>query len=137
MPIYEYACNSCGNQFEVKQKFSDPPITSCEKCGESVRKLISAPGIMFKGTGWYVTDYSNKFKEPGQSTENQKDQKKKSDKKEGSAGEAKTGEGSSSGTPSPTKSEPGAPSTSSPTKSEPSAPSTSSSSSSSSSTTSN
>ena len=64
MPIYEYACDTCGHQFDVQQKFSDPLVTECEKCGKSVRKLISAPGILFKGTGWYVTDYSNKLKEP-------------------------------------------------------------------------
>ena len=68
MPIYEYLCKTCGERFEIKQKFSDPPITtctafSCEK-GQPVEKLISSPAIMFKGTGWYVTDYSDKFKEP-------------------------------------------------------------------------
>ncbi len=122
MPIYEYACDSCGNQFEVKQKFSDPPVTSCEKCGEDVRKLISVPGIVFKGTGWYVTDYSNKFKDPSQATDGQKgEEKKKGDKKEGTTGEAKTGEGSSSGTSSTTKSE----SSSSSTPSSPSSTSSS------------
>ena len=120
MPIYEYACDSCGNQFEVKQKFSDPPVTSCEKCGEDVRKLISVPGIVFKGTGWYVTDYSNKLKDPSQTTDGQKGEKK-DDKKEGTAGEAKTGEGSSSGTSSTTKSE----SSSSSTPSSPSSTSSS------------
>ena len=53
MPIYEYVCKTCGERFEIKQKFSDPPITtcadfSCEK-GEPVEKIISAPAIMFKG----------------------------------------------------------------------------------------
>ena len=67
MPIYEYQCKSCEHIFEVQQKFSDPPIEECGKCGKSVRKLISAPGIMFKGTGWYVTDYSNKLKDPNTS----------------------------------------------------------------------
>ena len=64
MPIYEYACDTCGHQFEVQQKFSDPLVEECLECGKPVRKLISAPGIMFKGTGWYVTDYSNKLKDP-------------------------------------------------------------------------
>ena len=64
MPIYEYQCESCEHIFEVQQKFSDPLVEACIKCGKSVRKLISAPGIMFKGTGWYVTDYSNKLKDP-------------------------------------------------------------------------
>ena len=64
MPIYEYQCESCEHIFEVQQKFSDPLVDACIKCGKSVRKLISAPGIMFKGSGWYVTDYSNKLKDP-------------------------------------------------------------------------
>ena len=64
MPIYEYLCQSCQHQFEVKQKFSDDPILSCVRCGQAVRKIISAPAIMFKGSGWYVTDYSDKMKAP-------------------------------------------------------------------------
>lgn len=67
MPIYEYVCASCEHRFEVKQKMSDPPVTSCARCGQAVSKIISAPAIMFKGTGWYVTDYSDKMKPPGQS----------------------------------------------------------------------
>lgn len=67
MPIYEYVCQSCQHQFEVKQKFSDAPISSCVRCGQAVRKIISAPAIMFKGSGWYVTDYSDKMKAPNQS----------------------------------------------------------------------
>lgn len=66
MPLYEYECQTCHHQFEVQQKFSDPLIDTCIRCGNGVRKLISAPGIMFKGTGWYVTDYSNKLKDPSQ-----------------------------------------------------------------------
>ena len=62
MPIYEYVCQSCQHRFEVKQSVTDPPLTSCERCGQSVVKVISAPAIMFKGTGWYVTDYSDKLK---------------------------------------------------------------------------
>ena len=66
MPLYEYECQTCHYRFEVQQKFSDPLIDKCTRCGDSVRKLISAPGIMFKGSGWYVTDYSNKLKDPSQ-----------------------------------------------------------------------
>ncbi len=65
MPRYEYECETCQHRFEVQQKFSDPPVEQCVRCGKGVRKLISASGLMFKGTGWYVTDYSNKLKEPG------------------------------------------------------------------------
>ncbi len=67
MPLYEYECETCHHRFEVRQTFADPPIETCIRCGKSVRKLISAPGLMFKGTGWYVTDYSNKLKEPASS----------------------------------------------------------------------
>jgi len=63
MPIYEYGCEA-GHRFEVKQKVSDPPLTKCQVCARPVSKLISAPAISFKGTGWYVTDYSNKLKPP-------------------------------------------------------------------------
>ena len=66
MPIYEYECEGCGYQFEVKQSIKDAPLTTCERCGKSVRRLISSPGIMFKGSGWYVTDYSNKLKPPSE-----------------------------------------------------------------------
>jgi len=62
VPIYEYACQSCDHRFEVKQSIKDDPITSCIRCGREVRKLISSPAIMFKGSGWYVTDYSDKLK---------------------------------------------------------------------------
>jgi putative FmdB family regulatory protein len=59
LPLYEYQCDRCG-RFEVIQKFSDSPLTTCPKCGRSVHKLPSAPAIQFKGTGWYVTDYARK-----------------------------------------------------------------------------
>ena len=61
MPVYEYQCEA-GHRFEVTQKFSDRPITACQTCAQPVSKLISAPAIMFKGTGWYITDYSDKLK---------------------------------------------------------------------------
>lgn len=62
MPIYEYQCEGCAYRFEVKQSMKDDPLTTCERCGKSVKRLISSPGIMFKGSGWYVTDYSDKLK---------------------------------------------------------------------------
>ena len=74
MPIYEYECTSCQKRFELKQKMTDPTIETCDQlgCAESkpVNKIISAPAIMFKGTGWYVTDYSDKLKDPNAKPEN-------------------------------------------------------------------
>jgi len=64
VPIYEYVCEQCQHRFEVKQRVNDPPVSGCARCGHSVKKVISAPAIMFKGTGWYVTDYSEKLKPP-------------------------------------------------------------------------
>ena len=57
MPLYEYECESCGSRFERIQKFSDPPVAVCPKCGGPVRKLLSSPAIQFKGSGFYITDY--------------------------------------------------------------------------------
>lgn len=74
MPIYEYECSSCGKKFELKQKMTDSAIQTCDQLGcteaKPVTKIISAPAIMFKGTGWYVTDYSDKLKEPDAKSEN-------------------------------------------------------------------
>lgn len=56
--MYEYKCHVCGTIFEVRQKFSDEPLTTHEGCGGTVERLISAPAFQFKGSGWYVTDYA-------------------------------------------------------------------------------
>jgi|SRR5262245_30580209 len=59
MPLYEYECEACGTRFEKIQKFSDPPLDVCAKCGKGpVKKLLSSPAIQFKGSGWYITDYA-------------------------------------------------------------------------------
>jgi putative FmdB family regulatory protein len=58
MPLYEYKCDSCGDVFEVMQKFSDEPLTIHQGCGGRVERIISAPAIQFKGSGWYITDYA-------------------------------------------------------------------------------
>lgn len=56
MPIYEYVCDDCNYGFERIQAFSDDPIAVCPQCGGSVRRVISSVGIIFKGSGWYITD---------------------------------------------------------------------------------
>ena len=61
MPTYDYQCTSCGKTFEVQQRMSDAPLTDCE-CGEkgTLKKLLSAgKGLIFKGSGFYITDYKN------------------------------------------------------------------------------
>lgn len=60
MPIYEYECTKCHAVEEVLQKFSDKPLKKCRHCSGKLQKLISQNSFHLKGTGWYVTDYSNK-----------------------------------------------------------------------------
>lgn len=109
MPIYEYLCPGCDYKFEVKQRVSDPPIATCERCGHAVNKVISSPAIMFKGSGWYVTDYSDKLK-PSSGT-----------KSDGSAeSPAKTGESGAPATPAGGAT-PSSPPTSSPSSATPAA----------------
>lgn len=58
MPIYEYACSSCGFEKDYLQKMSDPLLTDCPQCGKaSLYKKLSAPGFQLKGSGWYATDF--------------------------------------------------------------------------------
>ena len=56
MPTYEYQCKTCSHQFEQVQRFSDPPLTECPKCSGQVRRVIFPAGVIFKGSGWYITD---------------------------------------------------------------------------------
>jgi len=56
MPLYEYACTCCGYRFERRQSFHDAPVTECPECGQTVRKVLHPTGIVFKGSGWYITD---------------------------------------------------------------------------------
>lgn len=63
MPLYEYQCEACRRRFEVIRKFSDPELQVCNLCGKGpVQRLMSSPAIQFKGSGWYITDYSQKGK---------------------------------------------------------------------------
>ncbi len=123
MPIYEYECTSCAKRFELQQKMTDPSIQTCDQLGcaeaKPVNKIISAPAIMFKGTGWYVTDYSDKLKDPNAKPENkgektevkssasQTEDKGNSESKsnsDGSSDKSSSESGSSSTTPSPSSS---------------------------------
>jgi len=56
MPIYEYACKSCGERLEVAQSFSEDPLTTCRVCGGPLRKVFGSISIAFKGSGFYRTD---------------------------------------------------------------------------------
>ncbi len=57
MPLYEYLCKKCGHKTELIQNHGSRPLRTCPDCGGSVKKMISAPAIQFKGSGFYITDY--------------------------------------------------------------------------------
>ncbi len=82
MPTYGYECLSCANQFEVFQSIKDDALTTCDSCGGTLRKRIYPVGIAFKGSGFYVNDYSAKPSGGGDSAAEPA--------KAGSGGEAKT-----------------------------------------------
>ena len=98
MPIYEYKCEN-GHVFDVMQKLSEDPLTSCVECGAPVRKVLHPVGISFKGSGFYSTDYSKKgpketaTKDASTSTNGEKDSKDKKDKEN----KEKSGSSTSSG----------------------------------------
>ncbi len=56
MPTYQYACTACGHELEAVQSFSDAALTECPECGGPLRKVFSAVGVVFKGSGFYKTD---------------------------------------------------------------------------------
>jgi putative FmdB family regulatory protein len=68
MPTYEYRCNNCGLEFEEFQSMNDEPIKKCPKCSGNVRRLIVAgAGMIFKGSGFYLTDYKKSNSSPSKS----------------------------------------------------------------------
>ncbi len=94
MPIYEYRCEK-GHTFDVMQSMSDDPLTACEVCGAPVQKVLHAPAVHFKGSGFYNTDYGKggKSKSVGSSGG---DSKKGSPDSNGSSGSSDSSSSSSS-----------------------------------------
>lgn len=82
MPLYEYQCTECGERVEIIQRLSDPPPAHCAKCNGDMKKLVSAPAIQFKGSGWYKTDYASK---PSASTSSSSSESKSETKSETAA----------------------------------------------------
>lgn len=62
MPTYEYHCSDCSSTIERWQRFNDAPLTECPSCGGSLRRVFSAVGVIFRGSGWYCTDSKPKAK---------------------------------------------------------------------------
>jgi putative FmdB family regulatory protein len=112
LPLYEYKCAKCAHQFEKIEKHNAPTTQKCPKCGGKAERMISAAGIQFKGSGWYVTDYKGKSSgassvegsgdgASGKSGESSSDSKSADAKSQDSkSSDAKTGESKSGGTKS-------------------------------------
>ncbi|AXA37097.1 MAG: zinc ribbon domain-containing protein [Candidatus Hydrogenedentota bacterium] len=86
MPTYEYACTSCGEEFEYFQRMSEEPKKVCEKCGGRLERLVSSgSGLIFKGSGFYITDYKRSGN--GSSKETKSGENKSAEKTDSSKSE--------------------------------------------------
>ena len=94
MPTYDYHCDGCGRDFEVRQRISEAALTTCDVCGGSVRRLISPAPFILKGEGWYVTDYPSASRKKAMESE-------KGGGDKSAASSTKSGEASSSGDKAP------------------------------------
>jgi len=84
MPLYEYRCRKCENVFEYIQSLSEGPKRKCEECSGRLEKLVSRAGFIFKGTGWYETDFKDKPKKPPESRDDAPSKAKESSPKKAS-----------------------------------------------------
>ena len=102
MPTYQYACTACGHELEAVQSFSDAALTECPECGGALRKVFSAVGVVFKGSGFYRTD----SREAAKSSPNGSS-KSSSESSSSSSGSEKKSESSKSDSSSSSKSDSG------------------------------
>lgn len=106
MPTYSYACTACEHRFDTVQKFTDSSLTDCPECSGRLRKLFSAVGIVFKGSGFYRTDSrSDGHQHEGQPSSNGKSESGGANGKSESGGDKKAeagtnGKSASEGKPS-------------------------------------
>jgi len=100
LPLYEYKCEKCGHRFEKIEKHSASEVKKCPKCGAHAPRQLSAPGIQFKGSGWYVTDYAGKSPSApsgeGDGASSKSDKAEKTEKSQSKSPEKSAGEKSSS-----------------------------------------
>jgi putative FmdB family regulatory protein len=68
MPTYGYRCGACGHEFEIVQRISDEPLITCPKCQGKLSKMPYAAGVIFRGSGYYTTDYKGSNTAPGSSS---------------------------------------------------------------------
>ncbi len=92
MPVYEYKCTKCNEEFEVMQKINDEPLAVCSSCGGELKKLITNTSFVLKGSGWYVTDYPSAERKKAMDTKKSLAPDAAKDKKNG--GKTETGKNS-------------------------------------------
>ncbi len=97
MPLYVYRCNENGHEFQVRQRMVDDPLTECPVCGGPVRRVVSSVGVVFKGSGFYVTD-NRSSSANGKSSKSKKDAKEGGDTSERSSTSDSGAKSESSGT---------------------------------------
>ena len=90
MPIYEYECTSCCNVFEVFQRMTEDPLSSCPDCSGPVKKLVSMSSFQLKGGGWYADGYNTRPSNGSGSTSTEKSTKSTSGSTDGTSKESKT-----------------------------------------------
>lgn len=64
MPKYDYRCSACGDVYEKREGFDAPAVQECPRCGGQARRVLTPPAIVFKGSGWYITDSRKSAPEP-------------------------------------------------------------------------
>jgi putative FmdB family regulatory protein len=69
VPTYDYRCDRCERTFEVRQRISEEPLTTCDRCGGPIRRLLAAAPFILKGGGWYVSDYPSEGRKKGMEAE--------------------------------------------------------------------
>ena len=94
MPIYEYRCELCGQEHEVLQKVSEPPLTDCPSCHKpGLQKLLTAAGFQLKGSGWYATDFKGGAKKSEDKAKPEKSESKTDSKTDTKSAAAACGQG--------------------------------------------
>jgi putative FmdB family regulatory protein len=99
VPAYDYRCDQCDRTFEVRQRISEAPLTTCDRCGGPIHRLLAPAPFILKGGGWYVTDYPSEGRKKGMEAD-----KKSSTESAGSTSGTTSGSDGAASTTSPAKS---------------------------------
>ncbi len=109
MPTYAYRCTACSHEFDIFQKFTDQALSECPECGSPLRKVFQPVGIVFKGSGWYITDSRSKQRDEAKPAKAKTDDGKPAADKAADDKKPAAAAASSTATTSTGSSEPAAP----------------------------